>query len=369
MEFDRHRLNRAIQKFPLEDWLVQRGAEAVQQYEWQLTCPTCGKENLIVNVRKRAWHCWSCEGAHTQGVIGRGGLLSLLRLIDRVDKQRAVNAILQSFRDVFPIDQLHGELALTYQEVGEVRHSAIGVPAECRPAWVDYGGRLPYCRRRGLTAQDCYDFSLYWCPTGRYANRLVFPVLEGGVPVYWQARAMWEEHEHRADPLHPRRDRYVKSLNPPKPSCTAHDKHDAGCGECRRLAAGVATSAEVLMNLQRACAYERVVITEGPIDCIHVGADAVCTFGKQLSPVQVGKLLGAGVKAIDLMWDGPSPTEPLGAWPDMWGVAKRLAGLFDTRLIFLPQGDPGDYSRDQLAWLREHNSRRPDAAPHRLLEV
>jgi hypothetical protein len=192
---------------------------------------------------------------------------------------------------------------------------------------------------------------------------LFFPVIEGGRPVYWQARAMWEEREHQ------RPERYVKSLNPPKPHCGLHPKHDLDCAPCQQMASGVAGAGDVLMNLERACQYKSVVITEGPIDAIHVGTDAVCTFGKKISPVQIGKLLAAGVKAIELMWDGPSPTEKLGAWPEMWITAKQLVGLFDIRLVFLPQGDPGDYTRDQLTWLRQHRYRRLSNASHRLMEV
>ena len=362
VEYDSARLNRAIQKFPLVDYLTQHGAEQLDKYEYQLACPTCGKDKLVVNTRKRVWRCWICEGSPTI-VIGRGGLLSLIRVLDGVDKGQAVAAVLQSFRDIFSIEQLKGELALTYMELAEGQYRKVPLPADCRPAWLDFDGRLPYAHRRGLTAHDCYAFGLYWCPTGRYANRLFFPVFEGTVPVYWQARAMWEEREHRGP------ERYVKSLNPPKPHCGVHSKHDPDCGPCRHLASNVAGSSDILMNLDRACQYKSVVVTEGPIDAIHVGTDAVCTFGKRLSPAQVGKLLSAGVREIELMWDGPGPTERLGAWPEMWTTAKQLAGLFDIRLVFLPQGDPGDYTREQLTWLRQHRTRRLSDAKHRLLEV
>jgi hypothetical protein len=171
--------------------------------------------------------------------------------------------------------------------------------------------------------EDARMFGLFYCDGGRYQNRLVFPVYENGRLVYFQGRAMWES----TDP------KFLKSLNPLKEG-------------------GFAVNSEVLFNLDQARRYLRVAITEGPIDAVHVGPDAVCTFGKKISAAQIAKLLLAGVKGIDLMWDGPSEREPHGAWPDMFAVAPTLATLFDTRLVFVPQKDPGTWSRVENAYFR-----------------
>jgi len=98
--------------------------------------------------------------------------------------------------------------------------------------------------------------------------------------------------------------------------------------------------------------FPRVAIVEGPVDCIHAGPSAVATFGKKISLFQMLKLRKAGVRAVDLMWDGPSATEPEGAWPEMVATAPKLAGLFDVRVVRLPRGDPGEYSRNELEALR-----------------
>jgi hypothetical protein len=188
---------------------------------------------------------------------------------------------------------------------------------------------LPYMLERGITLEDAQAVNLGWCRKGRYAGRLVFPVFEQGSLVYYQARAMWPPTPGR---------KHIKMLNPPAVN-------------------GQSVSSDFLFNLEQAAQYPRVAITEGPIDAVKVGVDAVCTFGKRITDTQVGKLLGAGVTAVDLMWDGPSPTEPFGAWPEMIRAAKRLSGVFDVRLVFLPQGDPGDYPREQLRWYREQAGR------------
>jgi hypothetical protein len=54
------------------------------------------------------------------------------------------------------------------------------------------------------------------------------------------------------------------------------------------------------------------------------------------------------------MWDGPKGKEPQGAWPEMLTAAPWLSTFFDLRLVFLPQGDPGDWTREALQHFRAH---------------
>ena len=116
--------------------------------------------------------------------------------------------------------------------------------------------------------------------------------------------------------------------------------------------AGMAGPGEVLMNLDTARAHARVAVVEGPIDCVHAGPSSVATFGKKITMTQALKLRRAGVRCLDLMWDGPTDREPMGAWPEMMRAASLLSGMFDVRLVFLPHGDPGDYTRSELDRLR-----------------
>ena len=177
---------------------------------------------------------------------------------------------------------------------------------------------LHYMTYRGISTEDAKRLGMFWCDKGKYANRLIFPVWEDDKLVYWQARAMWDSKEKG----------FLKALNPPK--CP-----------------GTAVSSDVFMNLNSARFYPRVCITEGPIDCIHTGPDAVASFGKSLSAVQIAKLWRAGVRAIDLMWDADARESTL-------GIAPLLAQMFDLRIVWLPEKDPGSYTRDYLTYLRRH---------------
>lgn len=315
-------LNRAINRFDIEGYLSRFGAQAESQTEWALDCPICGRHRkLIVNLLKRAWHCWYCQD-HSAG--GRGGLVALIQLLENADKSSAVRTILEGSHDHVRTDMVvEGQKVLA-----EVARDVVPIlpPPNWRYGAIDHTGILPYAQKRGINYQDVVDFGLLWCEGGRYNRRMIFPVWEGQNLVYWQARAMWNEPEQQSG-------KYVKALNPPREP-------------------GAAGATDVIMNLDRASCYPRVAITEGPVDCIKTGVDAVCTFGKKISSIQIEKLRQAGVRAIDLMWDGPTQKEPRGAWPEMFKVAPGLALLFDVRLVFLPQGDPGDYTREQLYAIR-----------------
>lgn len=337
-------LKQAIERFDMRSYAMNLGVAAeMPNGELIVGCPTCGKEKLCVNPKKRTWHCWVCEEYGPADAFGRrlpvkgaGGLVALIQLMESVDKRTAVERVLSIA--AFTSEELaqipEGDLKAGFLELADSAN-----PIQPPEGLVAVNGILPYMHRRGITLEDAQMFGLGWCSHGRYANRLVFPVWERGQLVYFQARAMWEEAEHT--PRFPE-DRYIKALNP--------GRRD-----------GAAVSSEVLMNLDQARAFPRVAIVEGPMDAVKAGPSAVCTFGKKISATQVAKLLRAGVKALDFMWDGPSPTEPHGAWPEMFAAAPMLGALFDLRLVFLPSGDPGQRSRTELDWHRAHGRPWPIA--------
>lgn len=315
-------MSQMIDAFDLEAYLQKFSPTNTQARELVITCPVCGKDKLAVNVVKKTWHCWRCQEyklnfyGRQQAVAGAGGLLDLIQLLEGCTRDRAV-AIVADQAGHLSVDtrQLQDEL---YLDPGVHVPSAPPIPPPDGWLPIKYG-ELTYLRQRGILPEDVETFGLVWCATGVYASRLIFPVWEERNLVYYQARAMWESNDPK----------FRKSLNPPRQ-------------------AGMAGPTEVLMNLDHARVFPRVAVVEGPIDCVHAGPASVATFGKKISPTQALKIRRAGVRALDLMWDGPTEKEPLGAWPEMMRAASLLSGLFDVRLVFLPRGDPGDYTRPEL---------------------
>lgn len=320
-------LNAAIREFDLARYCQDHAADQVSPTDWLLDCPECGKRKLTVTTHKQAWHCWVCE-TYSGGRGGRGGLVTLITMLDNLTPKQAVQKILLGGRFTsLPLDHLPEGFI---QEVFDMTAAAPSIPPPEFWRAISVDGILPYMVKRGITMEDAAAFGLAWCPDGRYRGRLVFPVWEDRRLVYYQARAMWEASE-QAPGTH-----YLKALNPPK---------EVG-----------AVSSDVLMNLDTARGHPRVAIVEGPVDCVKAGPSAVATFGKRIYPRQIGKLIRAGVRAVDLMWDGPSPTEPQGALPEMLQAAPLLAAFFDTRVVLLDRGDPGERTRSELDWYRQHRA-------------
>jgi hypothetical protein len=322
-------LLQAIETFPMRDYLIQRYGEEIQQGEWALMCPKCYKEKLIVNERKRTWHCWVCQRKEVvlvngipkpRTIDGGGGLLDLLQWLDGMTREQAIEYILATNKGyrTGALDQLaEGDLYLqALQTPRTVR--PIPYPEGSAPIPLDH----PYLQRRGITGDDVATFGLFQALWGRFANRLVCPVYERQELVYFQARAMWDSAPGQ---------KYIKTLNPSREVC------------------GIASS-DVVMNLDTAATHARVGIAEGPIDCIHVGSSGVCTFGKQISPAQVAKLIRAGVRSIDLIWDAD-------AVEDIRQAVPLLATLFDVRGVYLPWGDPGDHPRGWIDYYRDTGHR------------
>lgn len=308
-------LTDAIPNFDVESYVISHGGEEIKDGEYVLDCPTCGKDKLTVNTYKNGvWHCWVCEeysvfSGKKKAKSGAGSLLDLVGMLEGISKYDAVKYIIQQAKPSHvPIGFIpEGSKPM----LAEIIPEPVAIPYP--PNWAAINEPLPFMDTRGLTMENAYQFGLFYCTEGRYGNRLVFPVYEEGVFVYFQARAMWEPSPGQ---------HYVKALNPPKQE-------------------GAAVSTQVLMNLDQARHHKRVIITEGPIDAIKTGPDAICTFGKAISPLQIAKLLRSDVKAIDLMWDAD-------AQDAMYRMAPLLAGLFDLRLVLLPQGDPGEYDTYSL---------------------
>lgn len=282
--------------------------------EITIRCPICGRDKLVVNINKGVWHCWVCqeyrynEKGKRVPLKGAGNVVGLVSLLENVDYKTAKGIVGEGYTSYIGyVDPVY-----EYEEIPYPPYSQ----------QITY--LLPYLQERGISLSDVYYFGLFYCTNGKYRNRLMFPVYEDNKLVFFQGRAMWNSDLTDS----------IKSLNSPK--------HE-----------GTAGTEDVLFNLEMASHYPRVVITEGPIDTIHVGYNAVASWGKHITDTQVQKLYQYGVRAVDLMWDGPTPKEPEGAVPEMMHVLPKLSGIFDTRIIFLPNGDPGDYNREDLKYFQK----------------
>jgi DNA primase len=328
------------------DWAqyvdAQDGKQAMRgrKEEYLLQCPDCDKPKLAVNTRKRKWRCFTCgDGGHDAA--------SLIAKVEQLLWHDALANVLTGSQQVIGrIDQITAAV----KDEPEAQRPRNWVPSE-RPypdgfVPLDYAvdpfgavvAARRYCQRRGITHLVALGMRLGVCAgLGRFANRLIFPVLDiAHRLLFYQGRAMWEpgpDEEH------------IKTLGVWTPP---DSKAEAGAGD-------------VLLNLQHVQeqGITRVAIVEGPVDCAHAWPDAVATFGKHITPRQIELLMRAGVRELDLCYDRDrpkrSPTGQLlpGGWEAMQKMAPKLADIFTVRLVQLPMGkDPGDLTKEQIDYYR-----------------
>jgi hypothetical protein len=181
-----------------------------------------------------------------------------------------------------------------------------------------------YCVQRGILDYVAHEMRLGACSHGRFRGRLIFPVFDsGGRLVFYQGRATWPPKA---------RERHIKTLS----VRTDVEAGEAGAGDVLLNLAYIATRGD----------WTRVAVVEGPVDCAHAWPDAVATFGKHISGRQIELLMRAGIREIDLCFDGD-------AMESMLRAAPMLADLFVVRLVEFPAGkDPGDLTKEQIDYCR-----------------
>jgi DNA primase len=319
-------------RFDWEAYVAERGGMRAlrgRRDEYLLTCPECSKPKLAVNVRRRAWRCFTCDDA------GRDAA-SLVAKIEQLMWKDAIAVVLTGHhKPIGSIDKVESRL-----EQGAERPRS-WVP-RARP-WPDSfepvgnhsaAGRagLAYCHERGIPEYVAQAMVLGVCSRGRFRNRLVFPVFDNaGRLVFYQGRAMWKPKAY---------ERHIKTLSPRLDD----DGELAGAGD-------------VLLNLSYLVreGIDSALVTEGPIDCAHGWPDVVASWGKHLSDRQIELLMRAGIKNLDLCYD----QDPVKCAPDgrilpggsdaMGKLAPLLGDLFTVRVVRLPAGkDPGNLSKDEI---------------------
>lgn len=147
-------------------------------------CPWCGDAggHAWLNVEKLTagcFHPW-CDAAN-----GR----TLFEYAQRAEGFRTRGEAVTWLLRTFP-----GETALRPAAQPAVREDWCKLPSEARPFGPGSGllqaeaARFA-ARQWGLAADDLRRWGVLWCPRGRYAWRLVVPVVMGGAAVQFQARS------------------------------------------------------------------------------------------------------------------------------------------------------------------------------------
>lgn len=175
-----------------------------------------------------------------------------------------------------------------------------------------------YLKTRGITPAQIAHYKIGYCPTGRYAQRLIFPVFQNGKQVYFTSRYCGNHDQ--------------KGLNPLNED-----------GSFRRECC--------LLNYDNAVGAKMVLIVEGAFDMM-AHASTVALMGKVMSDVQVSlveDLAKHGLEEAVVVLDPDASKEADEIYKRLLGRVPRVS------ILRLGYGDPHD-RREELPGLLETRS-------------
>lgn len=301
-------------------------------------CPFCaGRKGTVSNNRKLGVNaetgkarCWRCD-------FRAGSADFLMRAVAKIEGERLdkdmLAAVAAGTSDVMldSYDPRTEVVLRLYPELAVRTLTRVPLPDEfvpieqCRKKGMLLG--VNYLKLRGAKIEDAIKMRVGYCDTGRYANRLVFPVYMDGVQVYHTNRQCVD--------LHP-----AKTINP-------------------KGAPGSYRAGDVLLNYDNVIGSEVVAVVEGPFSCMSMVDTNVATLGKHITVRQVNllsKLVERGTREIVVIRDPDAVGYD--TWQQIVGVCPRVSQLV------LPRGDADPW--DLRHQIRKMLSRRktPDVTSH-----
>lgn len=318
-------LKEAVQDFDIEKFLIDEDVPMKKSGDERIMdCPDCSEDGhsdkLWFNVKKKKGWCYVCEQPwSTIKIIGHHLKLSprnpvqFKKLCDYllnatgVTHTSTLRKSLKASRDALAVEETEVE-APRY-----VLPPAVDLPAE----FVTYPAPAPkYLAKRGVTEDHIREYHLGWCLKGYYKNRLIIPVIMKKRVVSYIARYMGTPPEG------------VKKYLYPKGNPTG----------------------KTLFNYDSARRFKTVILTEGYLDAIAVGPDAMGLGGKSLSDQQALLLAELNLDEVIVMLDGDEAGRT-GARK----VAQKLASFVAVRIAELPEGkDPDELTPAELAAIRRN---------------
>jgi len=250
-------------------------------------CPFCNhhKKKLQVNIETQKWHCWVCNtGGHKIGIL-----------------LRKINAPKNIISEVL---RILGDYKGIKHEKEEVTKYDVSLPQCYQPLWKKsedplYKNAIHYLKRRGISGIDILRYSIGFCTSNGYSNRIIIPSYDAdGKLNYFLARDMFPNSK-------------LKYKNPPM-------SKDTVCFE-------------MFINWN-----EPIVLCEGVFDAIAIRNNVIPLLGKFPSKTLVKRLVEKKVKKIYVALDED-------ARQDAVKLSKFLMDYgIETYLLNLKDKDPSE---------------------------
>jgi len=225
-------------------------------------CPFCNhhKKKLQVNFETQKWHCWVCnQGGHKIGIL-----------------LRKINAPKNIISEVLKV---LGDYRGVSKDKEEKTEYNVSLPQCYKPLWKKsddplYKNAIHYLRQRGIGSVDILRYSIGYCSSNGYSNRIIIPSYDAdGKLNYFIARDMFPNSK-------------FKYKNPPM------SKDMIGF--------------EMYINWK-----EPIVLCEGVFDAIAIRNNAIPLLGKFLSKTLLKKLAEKQPKEVYVALDNDAKKDAI----------------------------------------------------------
>lgn len=284
---------------PIEEVIGQAIPLRKAGKDYRALCPFHEEKtaSFFVSPSRQSYHCFGCGAS--------GDVFDFVMRWNKVDFREALGILSGKSGGRSP-----GPLPKTSTPVKpKTTNSSISLPrlTPLGGSGDNHSRPLEYLESRRVTPLQVAMYDIRYAASGRYRDRIVFPVHVGGEVRGFAARAI-EDSELK----------YLYPKGMKKSSCLWGFDIASGFGDC--------------------------VLVEGVFDALRTGFDAIAILGSFLSAGQVSLLYGAGFRRVTVMLDSD-------AFENSIEICRQLESYFDVRLVALRSGDPGGHSHRQLRGL------------------
>ncbi|MBU1082808.1 MAG: hypothetical protein KKB59_20225 [Spirochaetes bacterium] len=275
------------------------------------TCGTPGHRHLYINVDKEVAYCQRCGVSFTveEILIALAGMTS--------DEARTC------------IQGIGAERPKRLRKRLEKLKASHGIDQEVAPrirlpeTMIDLNPlALRYLEDRNVSKAKAEELNMGVCTAGFWRDRLIVPVVMGGVTYGFEARAMH---------------------GPPKALSPIGRKRWIKEHKYKKVLYPVGFKSSRLLFGVDQDDGSMVVLTEGVFDALSVGSPGISMFGKKLSAVQTSLLRQYGKTEIYVMLD-------YDAYSDAKVICGQLvlAGFTVYLVRCLTDKDPGDMNQEEI---------------------
>lgn len=271
-----------------------------------IDCPWCyAEKHMGVHKSSGITNCWVCGK--------QVNMVSLIQVLERIPYHEARKRY-QELGGDFEWDGDGAEELFERPESCQLPEEALSFDDPCEHS-LQRDHAYSFIKRRGLTVKTVRKYRMKFCPTGRWAHRIIIPMVEGHRLVNWVGR------------------RYLPDVEGRYKNCPVEWS--------------ITRMRETFFGLDefKASRSKALRLVEGFFDKERIGETAMAVFRSKISRKQRSILTGLRLSQASVIFD-PEP----GAIGRATAIAEDISAVIPVvRVVQLPEGyDPADLAAEDV---------------------